>query len=58
MQLANIAVIYFHSLLQAPTLQRPKKKTHTIIFTGQKFYLRLVIGQILISDLWEFSEHV
>ena len=29
------------------------KKTHVIGFTGQKFHLQLVIGQMLISHLWE-----
>ena len=50
-QPANIADIHFHSLWQAPTPQG--QKTHVIVFTGQKFHLQLVIGQMLISRLWE-----
>ena len=50
-QPANIADIHFHSLCQAPTPQG--QKTHVIVFTGQKFHLQLVIGQMLISHLWE-----
>ena len=46
----NIADVHFHSLWQAPTPQR--KKTHTIVFPGQKFHLWLVIGQMLIYHLW------
>ena len=51
MQPANIADIHFHSLWQAPTPQ--EQKTHVLFFTGQKFHLQLVIGQMLISHLWE-----
>ena len=47
---ANIAAIHFHSLWQAPTPQRQKNPYYC--FTGQKFHLWLVIGQMLISHLW------
>ena len=49
LQPTNIADIHFHSLCQAPHYKG--KKTYTIVFTGQKFHLRLVIGQILISHV-------
>ena len=51
MQPANIADIHFYSLWQNP--HHKGKKIHTIVFTGQKFHLWLVISQILISHLWE-----
>ena len=51
MQPANSADIHFHSFWQNP--YHKGKKTHVTIFTGQKFHLQLVIGQILISHLWE-----
>ena len=51
MQPANIADIYFHSLWQNPL--HKGKKTHTIVFIGQKFRLWLVIGKMLIFHLWE-----
>ena len=54
MQPTNIADIYFHSLWQNPLHKGNKgKKTHTIVFTGQKFRLWLVIDQMLIFHLWE-----
>ena len=31
--------------------QHKGKKTHTIVFSGQKFHLQLVIGQMAISQL-------
>ena len=34
-------------------LHHKGKKTHVIVFTGQTFHLQLVIGQMLISHLWE-----
>ena len=33
--------------------QNKGKKTHTIFSSGQKFHLQLVIGQMVISKLWE-----
>ena len=48
----NHADIHSHSLWQAPS-QHKGKKTHTIVFSGQKFHLQLVIGQMAISQLWE-----
>ena len=48
MQPATIADFHFHSLWQATTPQRQK---NVIVYTGQKFHLQLVIGQMLISHL-------
>ena len=44
----------WHSLIHfGKPPQHKGKKTHTIAFSGQKFHLQLVIGQMAISQLWE-----
>ena len=42
-----------HSFTLASPHNTKAKKTHTIAFSGQKFHLQLVIGQMAISQLWE-----